>query len=73
MTTQRALSEDDVDSPRVVEAQRTCLGRIEVRGSMSGSELREYCVVTPLRPMAVGAWIDRSHWPRHVTVCSNFR
>lgn len=23
--------------------------------------------------MAVGAWIDRSHWPRHVTVCSNFR
>jgi lincosamide nucleotidyltransferase A/C/D/E len=27
----------------------------------------------PLRPMAIGGWIDRSRWPQHVTVCSNFR
>jgi lincosamide nucleotidyltransferase A/C/D/E len=27
----------------------------------------------PLAPMAVGDWIDRSRWPRHVTVCPNFR
>ncbi len=40
---------------------------------MSVSESREYCVVMPLRPMAVGGWIDRSRWPRHVTVCPNFR
>lgn len=40
---------------------------------MPASESREYCVVMPLRPMPVGVWIDRSHWPRHVTVCGNFR
>jgi hypothetical protein len=27
----------------------------------------------PLRPITVGSWIERSRWPRHVTVCPNFR
>ncbi len=48
-------------------------GRIELNEAMFASGSREYCVVMPLWPIAVGGWIDRSRWPRHVTVCPNFR
>ncbi len=53
--------------------QIVATGRIELNGAMIASGSREYCVVMPFSPMAVGGWIDRSHWPRHVTVCPNFR
>ena len=54
-------------------AQSADTERIELNRAMATSESREYCVVMPLRPIAVGRWFDRSHWPRHVTVCPNFR
>jgi hypothetical protein len=56
-----------------VLTQSTSTGRIELNRAMTASKSREYCVVMPLRPIAVGGWIDRSHWPQHVTVCPNFR
>jgi lincosamide nucleotidyltransferase A/C/D/E len=40
---------------------------------MSASDSRVYCVIAPLSTLPVGAWIDRTHWPRHVTVFPPFR
>jgi len=40
---------------------------------MSAPDSRVYCVIAPLSPLSVGAWFNREHWPRHVTVCPPFR